>query len=120
MGPKKRYFNNVAWAPRPCFFLNCTGGAPVPRNLGALCLLLLFFGANRSLALPYHQEKEPGPALSPQEALDHLKLPPGFKATLVASEPDIVNPTSFTFDDSRPPCCMLACDADVLVFAGAE
>jgi putative heme-binding domain-containing protein len=55
--------------------------------------------AGTSLALPYHQQKEPGPALSPQEAMAHLHLPPGFKATLVASEPDIVNPTSFTFDD---------------------
>ena len=49
--------------------------------------------------LPYHQTSEPGPALSPQDAIAHMKLPPGFKVTLVASEPDVVNPTAFTFDD---------------------
>ena len=28
-----------------------------------------------------------------------MQLPPGFKVTLVASEPTVINPTSFTFDD---------------------
>src|SRR6185437_12264313 len=28
-----------------------------------------------------------------------MKLPPGFKVSLVACEPDVVNPTAFTFDD---------------------
>ena len=49
--------------------------------------------------VPYGQTKEPGPALSPQEAMAKMELPPGFKVTLIASEPEIVNPTSFTFDD---------------------
>src|SRR5579864_2789736 len=49
--------------------------------------------------LPYHQSSEPGPALSPQEAMAKMRLPAGFNVTLVASEPQIVNPTSFTFDD---------------------
>ena len=60
-------------------------------------LASLLFGAGK--VLPYHQTKEPGPALSPQEAMAKMVLPPGFKVTLVASEPEIVNPTSFTFDD---------------------
>src|SRR5579864_9123098 len=50
-------------------------------------------------AAPWGQQKEPGPALSPREAMAHMQLPPGFKVTLVASEPDVINPTAFTFDD---------------------
>jgi putative membrane-bound dehydrogenase-like protein len=49
--------------------------------------------------IPRKQTHEPNAALTPQQAMEHMKLPPGFKVTLVASEPDIVNPTSFTFDD---------------------
>src|SRR5690348_5908353 len=29
--------------------------------------------------VPYHQSKPPGPALSPEEAMAHMQLPPGFK-----------------------------------------
>jgi putative heme-binding domain-containing protein len=56
------------------------------------------FGAGKTV-IPYNQTKEPNPAYSPQEAMAKMKLPPGFKVSLVASEPDIVNPTAFTFDD---------------------
>jgi putative membrane-bound dehydrogenase-like protein len=64
-----------------------------------VCLLTATaFGAEKPF-IPRRQLKEPGPALSPQEAMAKMQLPPGFKVTLVASEPDIVNPTSFTFDD---------------------
>jgi putative membrane-bound dehydrogenase-like protein len=37
--------------------------------------------------------------LPPKEAAAAIKLPPGFKATLFAGEPDIVQPMSITFDD---------------------
>ena len=37
--------------------------------------------------------------LPPQEAPAHMTLPPGFKATLFAGEPDVVQPIAFTFDD---------------------
>ncbi len=37
--------------------------------------------------------------LPPKEAAASIKLPPGFKATLFAGEPDIVQPMSMTFDD---------------------
>jgi putative membrane-bound dehydrogenase-like protein len=50
-----------------------------------------------------------GPALKPQkdyakgqtplEALKALQLPGGFKAELIASEPDLVQPIAFTFDE---------------------
>src|ERR671912_429220 len=48
--------------------------------------------------IPHAQSKPPGPALSPQEAMAKMQLPPGFKVDCVASEPDVVNPTSMTFD----------------------
>jgi putative membrane-bound dehydrogenase-like protein len=49
--------------------------------------------------LPHAQKVPPGPALSPAEAIAKMTLPPGFKIECIASEPLIVNPTSFTFDD---------------------
>ena len=49
--------------------------------------------------IPFHQDKAPGPALSPAEAMAKMQLPPGFKIECVAHEPDVINPTSFTFDD---------------------
>jgi putative membrane-bound dehydrogenase-like protein len=49
--------------------------------------------------LPYHQDKQPGPALSPEQAIAKMQLPPGFKIECVAHEPEVINPTSFTFDD---------------------
>ena len=58
------------------------------------------FGAAKAKSvIPYNQTKEPNPAYSPQEAMAKMKLLPGFKVSLVAAEPDVVNPTSFTFDD---------------------
>jgi putative membrane-bound dehydrogenase-like protein len=38
-------------------------------------------------------------ALPPEEAAATMQLPPGFKATLFAGEPAIVQPMAFTFDD---------------------
>ena len=67
------------------------------RAISLWCLAAIPSGA--WAVVPYGQTKEPGPALSPQQAMAKMELPPGFKVTLVASEPDIVNPTSFTFDD---------------------
>ncbi|HET6246885.1 MAG TPA: PVC-type heme-binding CxxCH protein [Tepidisphaeraceae bacterium] len=37
--------------------------------------------------------------LPPAEAPAHMTLPPGFRATLFAGEPDVVQPIAFTFDD---------------------
>src|SRR5689334_9122149 len=49
--------------------------------------------------IPHGQSSAPGPALSPQEALKKMQVPPGFRVELVASEPDIVNPVAMTFDE---------------------
>src|SRR3712207_8657927 len=43
--------------------------------------------------IPHAQDKPPGPALSPMEAMAKMRLPPGFAVQLVAAEPDVVNPT---------------------------
>ena len=48
-----------------------------------------------SLAVVAAQDKP----LPPEEAAATLKLPQGFKATLFAGEPDIVQPIAFSFDD---------------------
>src|SRR5262245_61965417 len=49
--------------------------------------------------IPHHQDRPPGPALSPQEAIRAMTVPEGFSVELVASEPDIVNPVAMTFDE---------------------
>ncbi|MEI6232986.1 MAG: PVC-type heme-binding CxxCH protein [Planctomycetota bacterium] len=49
--------------------------------------------------LPHHQTTPPGPALTPDEGIAKMVLPAGFKIECVASEPDVVNPTAFTFDE---------------------
>ncbi|HZT82607.1 MAG TPA: PVC-type heme-binding CxxCH protein, partial [Gemmataceae bacterium] len=41
----------------------------------------------------------PDAPLPPAEAPGHMTLPKGFRATLFAGEPDVVQPIAFTFDD---------------------
>ncbi|HZT79419.1 MAG TPA: PVC-type heme-binding CxxCH protein, partial [Gemmataceae bacterium] len=48
---------------------------------------------------PHGQDRLPGPALSPAEAIQKMQVPPGFSVELVAAEPDIVNPVAMTFDE---------------------
>jgi putative membrane-bound dehydrogenase-like protein len=49
--------------------------------------------------IPHAQDKPPGPALSPEEALKKMKVPEGFSVELVAAEPDVVNPVAMTIDE---------------------
>jgi putative heme-binding domain-containing protein len=63
-------------------------------------------GLNRTLAapkppraIPHGQDRPPGPALSPAEAIARMKVPDGFHVELVAAEPDLVNPVAMTFDE---------------------
>src|ERR1700738_1113745 len=48
------------------------------------------------LASNAHAQDAPVP---PHVAASKMTLPPGFQATLVAGEPDVVQPIAFTFDD---------------------
>ena len=50
-------------------------------------------------AVPHGQDRPPNDARSPQEAIRHMTVPPGFSVELVASEPDIVNPVAMTIDE---------------------
>jgi putative membrane-bound dehydrogenase-like protein len=49
--------------------------------------------------IPRGQSVPPGPALSAEQAIAKMQLPAGFKVDVVAAEPEVINPTSFTFDD---------------------
>ncbi len=48
---------------------------------------------------PHNQDRLPGPALKPDEAIKKMTVPAGFTVELVAAEPDLVNPTAMTFDE---------------------
>ena len=69
------------------------------KHLSLAILSVLTAAAGAQEILPHAQDKPPGPALSPQEAIRQMKVPEGFKVELVASEPDLVNPVAMTFDD---------------------
>ncbi len=49
--------------------------------------------------IPHAQDKPPGPALSPEEAVAKMTVPEGFTVEVVASEPNIVNPVAMTIDE---------------------
>jgi putative membrane-bound dehydrogenase-like protein len=70
----------------------------------ALVLTSFFFWtlpsfAQRDPSIPHAQDRPPGPALSPDEAIAKMTVPPGFSVELVASEPEIVNPVAMTIDE---------------------
>ncbi len=58
-------------------------------------LIVIHFGAQANAQQP---TKVPGP-LSPREELATFKLLKGFKAELVASEPDVIDPVAMCFDE---------------------
>ncbi len=70
-----------------------------------LALLILWYVCSPPPGqLPSADGADPVPAkvdapLPPGEAPKHMTLPEGFKATLFAGEPDVVQPIAFTFDD---------------------
>lgn len=74
----------------------------INRGLVLVCGLAVF-GSHMLLAqderIPHAQDKPPGPALSPAEAIARMTVPEGFTVELVASEPDIVNPVAMTIDE---------------------
>jgi putative membrane-bound dehydrogenase-like protein len=72
----------------------------------AAALSVLFLGdlflakvAAAQDVIPHHQDKPPGPALTPGQAIAAMTVPEGFSVELVASEPEIVNPVAMTFDE---------------------
>ncbi|HZL91967.1 MAG TPA: PVC-type heme-binding CxxCH protein, partial [Pirellulaceae bacterium] len=67
------------------------------------CLLAQLVGAQEGKegkeVIPHAQDKPPGPALTPAEAIKKMEVPEGFKVELVAGEPDIVNPVAMAIDE---------------------
>src|SRR5438876_769286 len=47
---------------------------------------------------PYNTETEKSAPMPPAEAAAKMKLPPGFKATVFAAEPDVQNPIAMAWD----------------------
>ena len=68
---------------------------------------VLFVGLTLALAqrksgtaeIPHAQDRPPGPALTPDQALQKMRVPDGFSVELVTCEPDLVNPVAMTFDE---------------------
>src|SRR6266496_2223627 len=65
-----------------------------PCILLAVCTL---FTVTVARAGPH--DAETSPALSPAEAQRRMKVPDGFEVRLFASEPDVINPVSMTWDE---------------------
>src|SRR5439155_3065401 len=48
--------------------------------------------------LPYNAEPDPSGPMPAAEAAEKMRLPPGFKATVFAAEPDVQNPIAMAWD----------------------
>lgn len=60
----------------------------------------LLIAASLITAAPHHAKAlEPGPLLSPKEALAKMTYPEGFAVDLLAAEPDLVQPIAFCWDE---------------------
>ena len=64
-----------------------------------LALLLLTPLPAQDDFIPRRQDRPPGPPKSPAEALAAMRVPDGFTVELVASEPELRNPTAMTIDE---------------------
>lgn len=53
----------------------------------------------QKIAVPRAQDRPPGPALSPEEAVARMTVPQGFHVEVVAAEPDVVNPVAMFIDE---------------------
>src|SRR5499427_2737371 len=47
---------------------------------------------------PYNSEPDPGNPMPAGDAAAKMRLPPGFKATVFAAEPDVQNPIAMAWD----------------------
>ncbi|HYV28764.1 MAG TPA: hypothetical protein VFA77_14610, partial [Candidatus Eisenbacteria bacterium] len=64
-----------------------------------LLLLLLASGVNAAdFPTPYNTETDKSEPMSAAAALAKMELPPGFKATVFAAEPDVQNPIALSWD----------------------
>src|SRR5437773_11842535 len=64
-----------------------------------LVLLLPTLGLGASeFPQPYNTEPDKSGPMPAAQAVDQMKLPPGFKATVFAAEPDVQNPIAMAWD----------------------
>ncbi|MCE9528261.1 MAG: c-type cytochrome [Planctomycetales bacterium] len=77
----------------------CFPSLALQAGVGILFSFLISAALSTADVIPHAQDKPPGPALSPQEAIKKMTVPEGFPVELVASEPDIVNPGAMTIDE---------------------
>src|SRR5947207_9772017 len=64
-----------------------------------LLLVLTGFRLRASeFPLPYNSESDKSGPMPAAEAAARMKLPPGFKATVFAAEPDVQNPIAMAWD----------------------
>src|ERR1700694_525420 len=64
-----------------------------------LLLLLTRFSLDASeFPVPYNSEPDQSRPMPAPEAAAKMKLPPGFKATVFAAEPDVQNPIAMAWD----------------------
>ena len=68
------------------------------RALALFAVLLASAIAADEFPAPYNSQPGNPSPISPEEALTKLKLPPGFKATIFAAEPEVQNPIAMCFD----------------------
>src|SRR5688572_14104044 len=71
-------------------------------RLSLFLLLLFVLSAHCSSAefpTPTNNQDITTPMLSPEQALSKMHLPPGFKATLFAAEPDVQQPIAMCWDE---------------------
>src|SRR5262245_56880819 len=67
--------------------------------LAAAVLLTPPAGRLAGQAIPHNQDRPPGAAHSPEEAIAKITVPEGFRVELFASEPELVNPVAMSFDE---------------------
>jgi putative membrane-bound dehydrogenase-like protein len=79
-----------------------TASVYVLRIIGGLCTILIFVAvlAIRADDSKNNLPSSPKGPLSPPEELATFKLPDGFRAELVACEPDVVDPVAIAFDEA--------------------
>src|SRR3989442_13978099 len=77
-----------------------------PRNLSPVSFLLVAaMGlAASEFPTPYNTEPDKSGPMPAAEAAAKMKLPPGFKATVFAAEPDVQNPIAMAWDGRGRLC----------------
>src|ERR687887_147387 len=84
-------------------FRRDTGASPEPRKFCVMKETLLLLLAPLSLGAsefpaPYNSEPDQSKPMFAIEAAAKLRLPPGFRATVFAAEPDVQNPIAMAWD----------------------